>query len=114
MRTRPQRTFRDEPAVAEENGKTGKTVIRVKRGALRRFDQLTKKSADLPVEVKWDRRTGDERRASPEASGRERRSDERRQSPPFTWDAAEFVVEGDRSSLAPEPSDAPGPARKKR
>ena len=111
MSTKPERPLPDDREEAEEQDKT---IIRVKRGALRRFDQLTRKSTNLPVEVKWDRRTGDERRASPEASGRERRSDERRQSPPFTWDAAEFVVEGDRSSLAPEPSDAPGPARKKR
>jgi hypothetical protein len=71
-------------------------VIRVKRGALRRFDQLKTKSEGLPVEVKWDRRTS-ERRAEPSAEATNRRKKERRQPPPFTWDAAEFVVVGDRS-----------------
>ena len=31
--------------------------IVVRRGALRRFDSMTRKTAELPVEVTWDRRT---------------------------------------------------------
>src|SRR5205085_527224 len=31
--------------------------IVVRRGALRRFDALTRKTADLPVTLSWDRRT---------------------------------------------------------
>lgn len=64
----------------------------VRRGALRRFDLLKKKTADLPVTVSWDRRE-DERRAS--SSGEidgDRRATERRQNPPFTWELADFVV----------------------
>jgi hypothetical protein len=55
----------------------------VRRGALRRFDAFRRKTMKLPVRVRWDRRV--ESRDVPGAS-------DRRQSPPFTWDAADFVV----------------------
>jgi hypothetical protein len=108
MSTRPQRTFPSEPTQADENDKT---VIRVRRGALRRFDQLKTKSAHLPVDVKWDRRTA-ERRTTPEAAGEDRRTGDRREQPPFTWDAADFVVEGDHSRAASGPESTP-PRRRK-
>jgi hypothetical protein len=92
MSSKPKRNDIDEPAKADEPGR--KTVIRVRRGALRRFDHLKQKGADLPVEIKWDRRTT-ERRASSKGAGDERRTTERRQKPPFTWDVADFVVVGD-------------------
>jgi hypothetical protein len=97
MSSKPQRSGQtDHDQDDDRAGASGKTVIRVKRGALRRFDQLTRKSANLPVEVKWDRRTTDRRsESSPENNDRRRR--ERRQKPPFTWDAADFLVEGDYS-----------------
>jgi len=107
MSSRPQRKIAFEPETADEHGKT---VIRVRRGALRRFDQLTKKSTDLPVEIKWDRRTT-ERRGKTQAASTERRTDDRRQQPPFTWDAADFVVEGDRSKLSDAPSEPQRAAR---
>lgn len=65
--------------------------IVVKRGALRRFDALTRKTAELPVVVSWDRRTQN-RRSTREPATIERRSDDRRKAPPFTWEAADFVV----------------------
>jgi hypothetical protein len=65
--------------------------IVVRRGALRRFDALKGKTADLPVVVSWDRRT-EHRRASPESAPVERRSQDRRKTPPFTWETADFVV----------------------
>ena len=109
MSSRPQRTFEPDPVQADESNKT---VIRVRRGALRRFDQLKTKSVHLPVEVKWDRRTT-ERRAETEDADAERRQGERRQRPPFTWDAADFVVEGDRSQPNPRPgATTPGRRRK--
>jgi len=81
-----------------------KTVgIIVRRGARRRFDALARKTADLPVVVSWDRRT-EHRRASPESVPVERRSSDRRKTPPFTWDAADFVV----ADAAQEP-DATAP-----
>ena len=69
--------------------------IVVKRGALRRFDALTRKTADLPVEIRWDRRT-DERRAPDGSAQVERRSGDRRKEPPFTWQVADFVVVDDK------------------
>lgn len=65
----------------------------VRRGALRRFANLTKKAADLPVVVSWDRRTS-ERRDESQRQDLERRKSDRRQEPPFTWKVADFVVVG--------------------
>jgi hypothetical protein len=65
--------------------------IVVRRGALRRFDALTRKTAELPVVVSWDRRT-EKRRATDGSAPVERRSGDRRKDPPFTWDSADFVV----------------------
>ena len=85
--------------------------IVVRRGALRRFDGLTRKTADLPVVVSWDRRTGD-RRASDEPVTTDGRSSDRRRTPPFTWEAADFVVVGsvpespDTESTPPLPRPA--------
>ena len=68
-------------------------AIIVRRGATRRFEALSRKTADLPVVVSWDRRAAD-RRASSESAPAERRSKDRRKAAPFTWDAADFVVVG--------------------
>jgi hypothetical protein len=65
--------------------------IFVRRGALRRYDALKRKSEGLPVTVLWDRRLG-ERRAEPAAPEGNRRRADRRQEPPFTWTAADFVL----------------------
>ena len=65
--------------------------IVVRRGALRRFDALNRKTAELPVTVTWDRRAGD-RRAADETAGADRRVGDRRKEPGFTWQAADFVV----------------------
>ena len=63
----------------------------VRRGARERYLKLKKKTADLPVEVTWDRRRGERRTSS---AGREddRRKGDRRQKPPFTWELSDFVV----------------------
>jgi hypothetical protein len=106
MRSRFERTRVERPATADDSGAgSDKTVIRVKRGALRRFDQLKTKSEGLPVEVQWDRRTT-ERRTESSTEKTDRRKQERRQPPPFTWDAAEFVVVGDRTQ-GPEKDSEP-------
>jgi hypothetical protein len=70
--------------------------IVVRRGALRRFDQLKQKSAGLPVQLTWDRRVNARRRAA-EPVASERRRGDRRQAAPFTWEAADFVVVGDQA-----------------
>jgi hypothetical protein len=77
--------------------------IFVRIGALRRFHALTQKTADLPVEVKWDRRRSD--RGDTPAEGSPEQPD-RRQKPPYTWEVADFVVVEDASS------DPKAPAKK--
>jgi hypothetical protein len=83
--------------------------IVVRRGALRRFDALMRKTAELPVEITWDRRL-EERRGSDETAGVERRSGDRRKRPPFTWEAADFVVVDETQKQS---SEAAAPPRKK-
>lgn len=65
--------------------------IFVRIGALKRFHVLKQKTAELPVEVAWDRRRGERRGENAARSDDQRRTD-RRTAPPFTWDAADFVV----------------------
>jgi hypothetical protein len=65
----------------------------VRRGALRRFEQLKQKTEALPVKVLWDRRQSD-RRVGSSAPNPDQRKSERRQAPPYTWDIADFVVVG--------------------
>lgn len=88
----------------------------MRRGAVNRFEALTRKTADLPVVVSWDRRTAD-RRASSEPASAERRSKDRRKAPPFTWEAADFVVVGapiDDETAAPKRTPVVAKAKIKR
>jgi hypothetical protein len=75
----------------------------VRRGALWRFNTLKKKTAELPVRVRWDRRQGDRRTATAEAP-EDRRGTDRRQQPPFTWELADFVVVGQPAATDPTPA----------
>ena len=70
--------------------------IFVRRGAIRRFHRLTRDAEGLPVSVEWDRRQSDRRSQSTPPATEERQLD-RRTDPPFTWNAAEFVVVNDPS-----------------
>lgn len=71
----------------------------VRRGAVKRFEALKRKTEGLQVEVCWDRREQERRDAAaaavtptpPPASG-ERRSSDRRTDPTFTWDLADFAI----------------------
>ena len=63
----------------------------VKRGALRRFDRLKRDTANLDVDVIWDRRGGDRKNGHSKAAAEKQPAD-RRKRPPFTWDVADFVV----------------------
>jgi len=87
-------------------------TIVVRRGALKRFESLKRATADLPVELTWDRRLGERRRTTGDPA-HERRRAERRRQPQFTWDLADFVVVapggGDGAEIAPEAA-----AKKKR
>jgi hypothetical protein len=116
MSGKRKRTAIEEPPVAahpvDGDGASGENlVIRVRRGALRRFDLLAAKSEGLPVEIKWDRRVTDRRAAAGGNAGNRRRG-ERRQKPPYTWEVADFLVVGDSSQL--DEDSTPGQPRKKR
>ena len=75
--------------MAKRSAPTVKLIVR--RGATTRYQKLKKKTADLPVEVVWDRRKKD-RRTKTDNAGPDRRKSDRRQNPPFTWDLSDFVV----------------------
>ena len=68
--------------------------IFVKRGALWRFNRLSRDAKSLPVSVEWDRRQED-RRAAEAPVADDQRKEDRRRTAPFTWDTAEFVVAED-------------------
>lgn len=67
-------------------------VIVVRRGAKRRMVRLKKSTSNLPVVLKWDTRKADRRKEATRPQ-RERRCGERRQTPPFSWDLADFLLE---------------------
>ena len=79
-----------------------RTRLIVRRGADRRHAALTKKTADLAVDVLWDRREAD-RRAAADSIEEERRTGDRRKKPPFTWEVADFAVVVD-----PDPTEGDG------
>jgi hypothetical protein len=116
MPTKPKRS----PSQPSTDGATQPIELVVKRGAIWRFNTLKRKTAELPVNVVWDRRQSDRRDASQEMEG-ERRGADRRQKPPFTWDVADFVVVGQAPASVTEatadpadPADAPPPPTKKK
>ena len=69
--------------------------IFVKRGALWRFNRLSRDAEKLQISVEWDRRKEDRRGSAAPVTADQRKQD-RRAAPPFTWEAAEFVVVDDR------------------
>lgn len=97
----PRKTSAGATRTATPRRKKAEPIeIVVRRGALKRFDALKTKTGELPVVVKWDRRTDNRRdRAGAGAARRKSRYEDRRRTPPFTWDLADFVVV--------EPADEP-------
>jgi hypothetical protein len=89
--TKPKRATKRQPVQDKAPTSTSTTIV-VRRGALKRFDSMKKKTAGLPVELVWDRRVGGERRAESGPPEGNRRKTDRRQQPPFTWSLADFVV----------------------
>jgi hypothetical protein len=63
----------------------------VQRGDHDRYRFLSSTFRDRPVEVVWDRRTGDRRRAT-DGPAVERRAGDRRTRPPASWDNLGFLV----------------------
>ena len=76
--------------MAKRSGVSVQLIVR--RGARERYLKLKKKTADMPVEVTWDRRRGERRTSSAATRDGERRKSDRRQKPPFTWELSDFVV----------------------
>jgi hypothetical protein len=89
-------------AIRKKGGESPVHRIFVRIGALRRFHTLTQKTADLPVEVVWDRRRDERREGEAPADG-DRRQADRRKKPPFTWETADFVV-AEAEATSPEES----------
>ena len=74
-------------------------LLIVRRGALRRFATLQRKTAQLNVRVLWDRRHRIRRQVESDIAP-DRRESDRRKAEPFTWDTADFaVVTRDREEL---------------
>jgi hypothetical protein len=90
--SKPKRAAKRQPVKDEAPATTKPTTIVVRRGALKRFDSMKKKTAGLPVDLVWDRRVGGERREESGNVEGDRRKTDRRQQPPFTWSLADFVV----------------------
>ena len=63
----------------------------VQRGDQDRYRFLQTTFQDKPVEVMWDRRQGERRRATTSANLDRRRSD-RRSDPPSSWGSLGFLV----------------------
>jgi hypothetical protein len=91
MPTKTASVQRRSPATKKEP-----LEIVVRRGAVRRFNALKTRTAEMPVVVTWDRRSADRRDSKAPSHQmevpRDRRAADRRQKPPFTWDLADFVV----------------------
>lgn len=92
MPTKPKRATKRQPVQDKAPTSATTTTIVVRRGALKRFDSMKKKTVGLPVDLVWDRRVSGERRAESGNAEGERRKTDRRQQPPFTWSLADFVV----------------------
>jgi hypothetical protein len=67
-------------------------LLVVKRGALRRYDALRRKTANLNVEVIWDRREGARRQETRPTDANRRRGDRRGPDDSLMWSAADFTV----------------------
>ena len=94
----PKRSAKTPARPTQKRAQTGRTpdqgsayVAVVRRGSTRRFASLQKHTDELPLEVVWDSRHND-RRTKPGRVKIESRRAQRRHDPPFTWDAADFVV----------------------
>lgn len=66
-------------------------LLVVRRGALRRFATLQRRTSQMQVQVIWDRRSK-VRRVANSATATERRNADRRQRDSYTWQAADFLV----------------------
>jgi hypothetical protein len=66
-------------------------LLVVRRGALRRFATLQRRTSQMQVQVIWDRRSRT-RRVADAKTATERRTADRRKRDSYTWQAADFLV----------------------
>jgi hypothetical protein len=66
-------------------------LLVVRRGALRRFETLQRKTSHLDVKVIWDRRERTRRQAA-RGIHHDRRSSDRRANTSPSWELADFAV----------------------
>jgi hypothetical protein len=80
-------------------------LVIVRRGHFATFELLTRTFADDPsVQIIWDRRIGERRRASDAVSDGERRRTDRRGLPPSQWGQLNYMIAGNERSAAHQPS----------
>ena len=82
---------RAKTANPKPDASPARTRLIVRRGAEKRHAALKHKTAELAVDVEWDRREAD-RRAAADRVEEDRRKTDRRKKPPFTWEVADFAV----------------------
>jgi hypothetical protein len=77
-------------------------IVVVRRGHFATFELLTRTFAgDLSVQIIWDRRMGERRRAACGPADGERRRSDRRREPPPQWGQLNYMIAGDNSIVAP-------------
>ena len=85
-----KRTQKRSPSHADRN-QGAVSMLVVRRGSLRRFASLQKRTDKLPLEIVWDRRLVDRRTKTARPTTEHRRS-QRRGEPPFSWGTADFLI----------------------
>jgi hypothetical protein len=72
---------------------TDPRLVIVRRGQFATFELLTRTFADdSTVQIIWDRRIGERRRASDAAGSTERRHGDRRRVPPTHWSQLNYTI----------------------
>lgn len=67
----------------------------VRRGHFATFELLTRTFADDPsMQIVWDRRVGERRRASDGPGSGDRRRTDRRRVPPTQWGQLNYMIRG--------------------
>ena len=73
-------------------------LVIVRRGQFATFELLTRAFGnDLTVQIIWDRRVGERRKAVRGPTSGERRQNDRRRIPPSQWGQMNYLIAGDPS-----------------
>jgi hypothetical protein len=75
-------------------------LVIVRRGHFATFELLTRTFADDPsVQIVWDRRISERRRAEPRQGDSERRRTDRRRVPPDQWGQINYMIAGRENTI---------------